>query len=1204
MKKTLLLFAALAIASVCFPQIKSWEGIHSASVQDLHENYKLPPAEYASHILWGWAGHMDQKVIKSDLDLMQSINTRVINIEPGYDFPYEYLSDGWFKMIKTAVKEAKNRNMKVWLIDDAKYPSGFAGGKFSRERPDLKMKALISLGFPIEVKAGTSLNSYEIPAGAISAVAVCNGMENRTVPITDHKITFNAGTHDWKIILVGTAFRSGNTRAVNLKNHGKDTTNFLHDYLNPEAVEQFIEWTHEAAKKVVGDEMGKTVMGYRGDEPDYSYTPWTDAIIEKFISLKGYDPTPYLASFFATTRTDFESRVKADYWDVWSRVFADVFFKRQADWCAENNMAFITHLNNEHTMPVCVNADGDFFRVLSKIQIPGVDAINDHVAPGVDNDFPKLAPSVSHVYGKPRSFSETMGALYLSETEAKYVLNHQFARGINYFEYNFWSSKSETKESLAEKPWLGAMTDYINRTSYLLSMGTPGARVAMYYPTMSMWLGNNACYKTLSDISQILMRRQIDFDYINDDAFTEAITTGSGYLENASGQKYSLLIIPQCDVISTSAWEVIKDYADHGGKILFWGGKPNHLVKRSFTDMELFPDNAAAVYEPYVKWTQKVANAMPAPEMEIEGDGTDEFAEPMRRPRTAPQMPASPQIPTSPQGVPTSLAAMTMQKTDVVSSIVDRFAKASSKVFPTDSVRYTRRVLNDGDLYFIFNEGQEPVSFAALFDIVGSVQEWNGYTGEVKDIPSTVKDNRTRVEFTIDGYDSKIITIRKGDKKYDIREFGAVGDGKTVNTSAIQKAIDEAHANGGGCIVVDGGEFMTGALFFKDGVDLEVKTGAMLTGTTNQDDYPVISTRFEGIEVEHTCALLNFDNSRNVKVYGGGTINGNGLGWPSRRPTAQQPQQEQKATTVMEQLAQGKSIGETMGSRPRLLCFTNCPGGEIRDLRLLNQSCWCLHILYTDGFTADNLDIMAEGYIASSDGIDIDSSSNVTVRNTVINVFDDCISIKSGKGSDGRRVGRPSENILIENCNFNYGHGGIAMGSEISGGIRNVLVRNCIMGENNSAPIRFKSQPSRGGVVENITFENIELNNSSCLLECNMMWRMIGEFESPAPKLSELRNICLKNVHGKVRMAGTIAGFDTEPMAEDVFRFENCNIEAQVGLSLQYTKQTDFSGLNLTVEQGDPIYQAGQGPEIRIIPNNAGRPAPQGAPDRPAPQGR
>lgn len=129
---------------------------------------------------------------------------------------------------------------------------------------------------------------------------------------------------------------------------------------------------------------------------------------------------------------------------------------------------------------------------------------------------------------------------------------------------------------------------------------------------------------------------------------------------------------------------------------------------------------------------------------------------------------------------------------------------------------------------------------------------------------------------------------------------------------------------------------------------------------------------------------------------------------------------------------------------------------------MINQASWCLHVLYTNGFTIDGIDIRALEYIPSSDGIDIDSSNDILITSTRIEAHDDCISIKSGRDEDGRRVGRPSENILIENCHFAYGHGGVAMGSEISGGIRNVTIRSCLMDNENWSPLRFKSQPSRG----------------------------------------------------------------------------------------------------------------------------------------------
>jgi polygalacturonase len=146
-------------------------------------------------------------------------------------------------------------------------------------------------------------------------------------------------------------------------------------------------------------------------------------------------------------------------------------------------------------------------------------------------------------------------------------------------------------------------------------------------------------------------------------------------------------------------------------------------------------------------------------------------------------------------------------------------------------------------------------------------------------------------------------------------------------------------------------------------------------------------------------------------------------------------------------------------------------------------------------------------YIPSSDGIDIDSSRRVRIRKCDIDGSDDCISIKAGKDEDGLRVNRPSEDILIENVRFACGHGGAAMGSEVSGGIRNVTVRDCVADAGQWAPVRFKSQPSRGGVVENITYENIKIIDARMAFDFNLEWRMVPPVAPPAPVLTKVRNV-------------------------------------------------------------------------------------------------
>jgi exo-poly-alpha-galacturonosidase len=396
-------------------------------------------------------------------------------------------------------------------------------------------------------------------------------------------------------------------------------------------------------------------------------------------------------------------------------------------------------------------------------------------------------------------------------------------------------------------------------------------------------------------------------------------------------------------------------------------------------------------------------------------------------------------------------------------------------------------------------------------------------------------------------------------KRYAITDQGALDDGKTINTKAIQAVIDKCSADGGGLVVVPKGTFLTGSIFLKKGVNILVEKDGLLKGSVNSEDYPQVNTRWEGIEREFTAALLNAVDLNGVEVTGEGTIDGSGDQWVDR--FRQQRQQQQGAGR--------SSLTPTLPPRPRLICFQNCQHVRIAGLALKNQALWCLHILYCEDVVVENINIRARHDIPSSDGIDPDSSRNVLITQCDIDVNDDCISIKAGKDADGARVNRPCENIIIEKCRFGYGHGAVAMGSEVTGGIRNVEVRDCVVEDDNWEPIRFKSQPSRGGVVENITYRDIELRNTRQAFNFNMEWRMVPPIAPPAKVLTVVRNVKIINVTGTVKTAGIMHGMKDSPI-ENV-KFENCKISAQKGLEVQNVKDVDFSGLDLTVKEGEPI---------------------------------
>jgi polygalacturonase len=397
-------------------------------------------------------------------------------------------------------------------------------------------------------------------------------------------------------------------------------------------------------------------------------------------------------------------------------------------------------------------------------------------------------------------------------------------------------------------------------------------------------------------------------------------------------------------------------------------------------------------------------------------------------------------------------------------------------------------------------------------------------------------------------------------KHYVISDYGAVNDGKTINTLAIQSAIDKCSSEGGGVLVVPKGTFLTGAIFLKKGVNLFIEKEGVLKGSTRQSDYPQINTRWEGIERVWTSALVNAEGITNIEINGEGVIDGSGAEWP--KFVRQNPQQLSQASR--DSLSKIPRLG-----RPRLVCFKECSKVHIANIRLLNQAVWCIHILYCKDVKIENVNITADHTIPSSDGMDIDSSNGVLITGCSIDVNDDCISIKSGKDDDGVRVNRPSENIIVEKCHFGYGHGGVAMGSETSGGIHNVEIRNCTVDAGNWAPIRFKTQPGRTNVVENITFRDIQMKDAKMAFEMNMEWRMVPPIAPPSKVLPIFRNIHFINITGSAASVGSLHGLKDSPIKNVTFK--DCKISAQKGFRVDNIENIDFSGLTIEVKEGLPI---------------------------------
>lgn len=402
---------------------------------------------------------------------------------------------------------------------------------------------------------------------------------------------------------------------------------------------------------------------------------------------------------------------------------------------------------------------------------------------------------------------------------------------------------------------------------------------------------------------------------------------------------------------------------------------------------------------------------------------------------------------------------------------------------------------------------------------------------------------------------SKQPTASSGQQQvYDITKFGAIGDSVTVNTTAIQRAIDECFQNGGGTVLVPKGIFSSGAVYLKENVHLKVDKDAKLRGVAGLENYPELeNTRIAGIEMKWPSAFINAIDTKNVKIFGEGTIDGSGYYWWEDYWT----KRDSLSKTVPGDLI------DWYVPRPRLVLFHNVSESEVQGVNLKNSGFWTVHICYSNAIKVTDVNIynpvLGKGKkAASSDGIDVDSSHDIFIRNCSISVDDDCIAVKSGRGSDGLRVNIPTENVLIENCFFGKGHGGVSMGTETAGGVKNVMVRNC-KADGNHAPIKFKPRPGRGGVVENITHEGWEIKNVGTVIDYALRkvdgqdyvdeWQKIKvPFEKATPRY---RNITIRNV--KATASEKAISFLGWPLAhaENII-LENVNIQAEKGAKFQY----------------------------------------------------
>ena len=406
------------------------------------------------------------------------------------------------------------------------------------------------------------------------------------------------------------------------------------------------------------------------------------------------------------------------------------------------------------------------------------------------------------------------------------------------------------------------------------------------------------------------------------------------------------------------------------------------------------------------------------------------------------------------------------------------------------------------------------------------------------------------------------------DRTFDIRDYGAIGDGITVNTNAFASAIAVCADAGGGKVLIPEGIWFTGPIHLKSNINLHIAQGAEVRFSNNPDDYlPVVFTRLEGIECYNYSPLIYAIDCNNIAITGKGVFNGQGEPWwPWKK------KQKKAVQGLYDSQFNGIPVEKRMygtqeaALRPPMIQLLNCRNVLLEDYTSKNSPFWTTHLVYCDHVIVRNIRLLNPEHAPNTDGLNLDSSRNIHVQGLYADVGDDAVCIKSGMNEDGWRVARPSENIVIENCHVKKGHGGIVFGSDMSGGIRNVFVQNCeydgtLMG------VRMKSMRGRGGYIENIWIQDIKMNNIGWHAIILNMFYGASSATSRSDTPPQFHDIHIKNItcHG-ARDAITLRGLPEENIEN--ITLENITITAENGLVASDAHAIKLFNVNITPNQG------------------------------------
>ena len=653
-------------------------------LQEIRANLADPEPDFSMIPFWFWNDILDEEKIMTQLAEMLVKKIKAVCIHPMPDsfrkedfnggMPEEYLGPRFMECVRFAALQAKELGMKVWLYDEGGWPSGLALGQVVKLNPGFKPKTL-----HLNPKTG-ELSIAENPL--------------RT------------------------------------------------DILNPGATKAFLEITYEKYKEAVGDLFGGTVTGIFTDEPNIAGhvgsldIPWTEALPVYFRQMKGYDLMPGIRALYKNPGPDFEPqqirKVRYDFCDAVSRLFAQSYFEPISQWCAANHIKLVGHLDRDHALAEHLFGGYSLPRLLQYYDIPGVDSIWRQIFPDKSGiDFPKFASSVAHTRNRQFALSESFGAygFGLTFSQMKNMVDIQFVRGINLLVPHAFHYSSEGPRAfgvnsnvfMTDPRWsyFKEFSQYVSRLSFLMSRGRSFANVGLYYPIAGLWAkGGEADFMRTAtgefqDISNGLMQRQVEFDYIDEDAFLSKETTiQKGECWIGEG-KYQCLILPKGSVGQIEVLNRMETFICSGGTMVFSEG--------SFSEV-LFDE--AQGKSKFLSLLERLMISQQSATTEKWGQGRVVFADAI---------------------------SLILDNKEIVPRCVD-FSK------PNSTVKVSRRVAEHYTVFLMVNESNQEQKVRVNFNCGGRafvVDAENGFLQHQSPVSSGWH------EVVLSGYDSRVILFDK-----------------------------------------------------------------------------------------------------------------------------------------------------------------------------------------------------------------------------------------------------------------------------------------------------------------------------------------------------------------------------------------------------------------------------------------------------------